>query len=127
MKIEEMRVSARTKSCLKSAGFEDITDIIDMTDEELLDIHNFNEKCLYEIKEVIKEVKENGGVNYKMFIQFDDKSYSVADLKQIIKDVWVYDLGRKKEEIKDVELYIKPEESVVYYVVNGTVEGCFEI
>lgn len=126
MKIDEMRISARTKNCLKSAGYTDITDIQDMTDEELLDIHNLNEKCLLEIRNEIDKYKKNG-VNYNIYFQFDQKSYSTEDLKQIITDVWVYDLGKNKEEIKNVDMYICPEDSKAYYVINGTEEGCFGI
>ncbi len=60
-------------------------------------------------------------------IQFSDKSYTTEDLVKIAKDVWVYDLGRKESEFKSVELYVKPEENVTYYVVNGEVAGSFLI
>ena len=46
---------------------------------------------------------------------------------EIAKDVWQYDLGNAPEEFKSVELYVKPEESAVYYVINGTTSGSFGI
>lgn len=60
-------------------------------------------------------------------VQFAGKSYSSEDLVKIAKDVWKYDLGRNEEEFKTVELYVKPEESSVYYVINGDVTGSFAI
>ncbi len=60
-------------------------------------------------------------------IQFAGKSYTVEDLEKIAKDVWQYDLNRKISDFKSVELYVKPEESVVYYVINGEVTGSFAI
>lgn len=66
-------------------------------------------------------------VKESVCIQFSDKSYTTEDLVKIAKDVWVYDLGRKESEFKSVELYVKPEENVTYYVVNGEVAGSFLI
>ena len=125
MTIDEMNISARAKNCLKGAGFYDVQEIKDMKDEEFLVIHHFNEKCLSEVRKEIDKYKK--GINYQMFFQFDQKSYSVEDLKNILNDVWVYDLGRNKEEIHDVEMYIRTEDSKAYYVVNGNETGCFSI
>ena len=40
-------------------------------------------------------------------------------------DLLFYDslTGKKIGDIKTMELYIKPEESAVYYVINGTETG----
>lgn len=60
-------------------------------------------------------------------LQFAGKSYTNDDLVKIAKDVWKYDLGRKTSEFKTLELYVKPEESCAYYVINGEVTGSFMI
>ena len=60
-------------------------------------------------------------------IQFAGKDYSTEKLVEIAKDVWKYDLGRKEEEFETVELYVKPEENAVYYVINKEVTGNFAI
>ena len=60
-------------------------------------------------------------------VQFAGKSYSTEDLVKIAKDVWKYDLGKNEADFKTVELYVKPEESSVYYVINGDVTGSFAI
>ena len=37
---------------------------------------------------------------------------------------WVAETGKKESDIKDVQIYVKPEENAAYYVVNGEfVEG----
>lgn len=58
-------------------------------------------------------------------VQFDGKSYSQEDLIQIAKDVWKYDLNQKASDLNSLELYVKPEEHVAYYVMNKDVEGSF--
>ncbi len=67
------------------------------------------------------EVKAN------ISVQFDGKEYKAEDFVKIAKDVWQYDLGNKVADFKTVDLYVKPEESAVYYVINGDVTGSFAI
>lgn len=63
----------------------------------------------------------------KIAIQFADKNYTSEDLANIANDVWVYDYNKKASELKDVQLYVKPEESKVYYVFNNEIVGDFNI
>lgn len=71
--------------------------------------------------------KKAAEVKTAMTVQFDGKSYSQEDLLNIAKDVWQYDLQKDPAELKEVELYIKPEEHAAYYVFNGTEQGSFFI
>ena len=60
-------------------------------------------------------------------LQFAEKSYTEESLTAIAKDVWKYDLEQKEADLKTVELYVKPEEGLCYYVFNGDVTGNFVI
>ena len=60
-------------------------------------------------------------------VQFAGKSYTQDDLMKIAKDVWRFDLKQKAADLTSVELYVKPEENMVYYVFNGTECGSFAI
>lgn len=66
-------------------------------------------------------------VKETVHVQFSGKTYTTEDLVRIAKDVWKYDLKKKVGDFKAVELYVKPEESVVYYVINGEEKGQFNI
>ncbi len=66
-------------------------------------------------------------VKETVHVQFSGKAYTTEDLVKIAKDVWKYDLKKKVGDFKEVELYVKPEESVVYYVINGEEKGQFNI
>ncbi|MCQ2081248.1 MAG: DUF6465 family protein [Lachnospiraceae bacterium] len=70
-----------------------------------------------------KAVATKAVVNF----EFCGKSYTPDDLVNIAKDVWKYDLKGKAADFKSVELYVKPEESTAYYVINGDVTGSFFI
>ncbi len=60
-------------------------------------------------------------------VQFSGKEYTTEELIKIAKDVWQYDLQKDPADIKEVELYVKPEESAAYYVINGDVTGSFAL
>ena len=62
-----------------------------------------------------------------LHIQFDGKEYSEEDLFKIAKDVWKYDLNQKPEDLVDIELYVKPQDNAVYYVMNEEFRGSFTI
>ena len=66
-------------------------------------------------------------VKNTVHVQFAGKSYSQDDLVKMAKDVWKYDLKQKASDFKSVEPYVKPEESIVYYVINKEFTGSFYI
>lgn len=74
-----------------------------------------------------KAKKAAAEVKPAVHLQFSGKSYSTEDLQKIASDVWKYDLHKEEEEYTSLELYVKPEESVVYYVFNGDITGSFFI
>lgn len=60
-------------------------------------------------------------------LQFADKEYTEADFIKSANDVWVYDYDKKASELKKIQLFVKPEESKVYYVFNDDITGSFDI
>ena len=62
-------------------------------------------------------------IKTEMYLQFAGKEYSQEEILQKVKDIWTYDLHQNVDDIKDVQLYLKPEESAAYYVVNGVESG----
>lgn len=80
-------------------------------------------------KETVKKetTAKKTAVKEAIHLEFAGKTYTSEDLVKIAKDVWKYDLNQKIGDFKTVELYVKPEESVVYYVINGDVQGSFAI
>ena len=66
-------------------------------------------------------------VKVSMNVQFGGKSYTTEDLVKIAKDVWKYDLKQKVADFKSIELYVKPEDGMAYYVINGKEAGSFYI
>ena len=80
-------------------------------------------------KAVKEEVKKTGGkktaakktvkkeVTQTVYVQYAGKNVAVEDMLPKIKKVW-QKAGNKIRDIKDVKLYVKPEDHKVYFVVN---------
>lgn len=63
----------------------------------------------------------------ELHLQFGGNSYTQDELVKIAKDVWKYDLKQKVGDLASIELYVKPEEHAVYYVMNKDFTGSFYI
>lgn len=78
-------------------------------------------------KETTKTAGRKAAAKAVVHLQFSGKERTTEELVQSAKDIWKYDLNRNPEDFKSVELYVKPEENKVYYVINGEVNGAFDI
>ena len=79
-------------------------------------------------KETVKKTTaKKEEVKVTTVLQLPNDSYTEEDLVKIATDVWVYDLKQKAEDLKEVKLYVKPQEHKVYYVINENVTGNFNI
>lgn len=74
-----------------------------------------------------KACAKKAEVKSALHVQYGGKSLAEADLVKMAQDVWQYDMGMKAEDFKTVELYVKPEENVTYFVVNDEFTGSFLI
>lgn len=64
----------------------------------------------------------------EVILQYADKSVSYDEIVTRMKDVWKNELKRAAKDMKDMALYVKPEEGRVYYVINNDeVIGSFEL
>lgn len=78
-----------------------------------------------EKKPAAKKAADKAELKSEITLQFDGKSYTQEELVQIARDVWKYDLNQKETDLNSIELYVKPEEHVAYYVMNKEFAGSF--
>ena len=57
-----------------------------------------------------------------MFVEYQGKQVEDKAILAAVKKAWT-EAGNKVGDMKTVELYIKPEEAAVYYVINETESG----
>lgn len=73
--VADLELSVRSHNCLVGAGIERITDLINLTVDDLLKIKNFGRKSLKEVSQVLEAFGLRLGMNVKE-----------VDLKKAIKD-----------------------------------------
>lgn len=61
-----------------------------------------------------------------VYVQFAGKEISTAALTELVTEKWVA-LGHRASSIKSLDLYVKPEDSAAYYVINGKESGKIEL
>ena len=74
-------------------------------------------------KTVKKAAKKD--IKIKAFVEYYGKQVEEKDIIARVKKAWTRS-GKKVGDIKEMDLYIKPEENAVYYVINGTETGAVE-
>ncbi len=53
--IEELQLSVRAYNCLKRAQINSVADLLDYTQEDLLEIKNFGQKSAYEVIDALQQ------------------------------------------------------------------------
>lgn len=63
-------------------------------------------------------------VTEEVYLQYAGKEFSSADLTAKVKEIWK-EMGKKAADLKDIKVYVKPEENAAYYVINNEETGSF--
>jgi DNA-directed RNA polymerase subunit alpha len=53
--VETLNLSVRSFNCLKRAGISKVSELLDMSEDEIIEMRNFGKKSLDEIKQVLEE------------------------------------------------------------------------
>lgn len=76
-------------------------------------------KKTVEKKAVVKKAaeKKTVAVQEEIFVQFGNQEVFTANVVERVKNAYIAE-GHTAESIEKVRVYIKPEENMIYYVVN---------
>lgn len=61
-------------------------------------------------------------VKTSFVVQALGKEVSMEETIERVKEAWTA-TGNKEADLKEISIYVKPEEKAIYYVVNGDVTG----
>ena len=61
-----------------------------------------------------------------VYVEFYGEQVSKEELVKEAEKIWV-EAGKKKADIKKIDLYLIPEEDKAYYVINDEFDGSFHI
>ena len=59
----------------------------------------------------------------EVYVQYWGKEIHTSEVADRIKKIWTDDMGKKASDLKDLKIYIKPEDNGAHYVINGDVTG----
>ncbi len=78
------------------------------------------------VAETAKKTKAPKTIAEDVYIQFEGSEWSISDLKEKAVAAYVAE-GHQRGRIKNLSLYVKPEERKIYYVVNDKATGSVDI
>jgi len=61
-----------------------------------------------------------------LYVEYQGLQVEEKEIIAKVKELWVND-GNKIKDIKELKLYIKPEEAMAYYVINEETSGKIEL
>lgn len=64
-------------------------------------------------------------IKASLYIQFGGKEIEANMIADRVKEAWT-SMGNEVSSIKNLDIYVKPEENAAYYVVNGDISGKVE-
>ncbi|MEE2974875.1 MAG: DNA-directed RNA polymerase subunit alpha [Thermodesulfobacteriota bacterium] len=70
-KVEDLEFSARSLNCLAKANIKYLGDLIQLTEEDLLNLENFGKRSLFEVRDVVAQfnLKLGEGINKDLYYQ----------------------------------------------------------
>jgi hypothetical protein len=74
-----------------------------------------------------KTAAKKAAVAASVVLQYGGREFDTAELAEKVKQLWTGEMGRKEAELKDIKVYVKPEEFMAYYVINGDITGSFDL
>lgn len=72
---------------------------------------------------VKRTAAKTASVNTEVYVQFWGKEVYAKDVVESVKKIWTDEMGKKESELKDLKVYIKPEDNGAHYVINGDITG----
>lgn len=62
----------------------------------------------------------------RFFVQYQGNEFEEKEVITKIKDLWKEE-GNKVKDLKELDIYVKPEEGKAYYTINGEIGGNIDI
>ena len=73
-------------------------------------------KAVAEKKAAEKPAAKAAEAKKFVYVQCMGNEYKVEDIENRVKKAWMDETGKKESDIKEMQIYIKPEENAAYYV-----------
>lgn len=124
----EMATKKQTNKVTKEK-VEKMIDVVEEKAEKVVDlVEDKVADTVEEVKEAVKKAKKataKKDIKTTLFVEYYGKQVEAKEIIASVKKAWTK-AGNKISDIKSMELYVKPEDAAVYYVINKTESGKVE-
>lgn len=82
------------------------------------------------VKETVEVKKaKKPAMQSSLYVEFGGNQVKLEEKAIVasVKKAWTAETGKKVGDIATMDLYVKPEEATVYYVINGEETGKVEL
>ena len=125
-----MATKRQLKKATKAAEAKAQDKIAESVEKAAEVVEEVKETVKAKAKEVKAEMKEEKAKNATakkeiktdIVLQYGEKEVNTKDMVAAVKKEWTK-AKNKVSDIKSMELYVKPEDYAVYYVINGDTTG----
>lgn len=100
-----------------------------VVEQSVNDVKEATEAVKAATEEVAKKAKKTTTkkeIKTSVYVEYAGKQVDEKDMIASVKKDWTKASGKKVGDIKNIALYVKPEDGAVYYVVNGKDTGKVE-
>ena len=105
---------------------EKLVDVVEDKVEKVIDVvENKIADTVEDAKKVAKKTTTKKDIKTTLFVEYYGKQVEDKVIIAAVKKAWTK-AGNKVSDIKSMELYVKPEDAAVYYVINKTESGKIE-
>ena len=59
----------------------------------------------------------------EVFVQYWGKEVNAAEVSEQVKKIWTDEMKKDLADLKELKIYIKPEDDGAHYVINGEITG----
>ncbi len=107
------------------------TEVVEVKTEEVAEKKVTKKRTTKKAEESTEKVAEKKpaakrstkkAVKTTFVVQASGKEFSTDELIAKVKEAWFAE-GNKEADLKEIAVYVKPEEAAVYYVINNVATG----
>ena len=122
-KTDDAKASVETKAAEKTAEVKPAA--AKPVEEKAAEVKSDEEKTTTRTtaKTTRKTAAKKAEPVTEVYVQYWGKEIHTSEVADRIKKIWTEDMGKKASELKDLKIYIKPEDNGAHYVINGDVTG----
>lgn len=121
-KVEDVKKAVEAKAEeVKKAAEKKTAEVKKATAEKVEEVKKAAEKKTTEKKAAPKKTAKKE-IKTEVVLQYGEKEVNTKDMVAAVKKEWTK-AKHKVSDIKSMELYVKPEDYAVYYVINGDTTG----